>query len=62
MLSKALAELGGHFPPDSPEREALAAKIMMLVKAEPTDRREQEVAERPKCYSTSLILSGAAKG
>ncbi|WP_292587834.1 hypothetical protein [Mesorhizobium sp.] len=30
MLSKALAELGGHFPPGSPEREALAAKIMAL--------------------------------
>ncbi|RWB65990.1 hypothetical protein [Mesorhizobium sp.] len=30
MLSKALAELGGHFPPDSPEGEALAAKIMAL--------------------------------
>lgn len=30
MLSKALAELGGHFPPDSPERDALAAKIMAL--------------------------------
>ncbi|RWE21538.1 MAG: hypothetical protein EOS41_26430 [Mesorhizobium sp.] len=30
MPSKALAELDGHFPPDSPEREALAAKIMAL--------------------------------
>lgn len=26
MLSKALAELGGHFPVDSPEREALAVR------------------------------------
>ncbi|PBC04627.1 hypothetical protein [Mesorhizobium sp. WSM3860] len=30
ILTEALKELGGHLPLDSPERDTLAAEIMML--------------------------------